>query len=253
MINLRVRFGSGSCGARCFILILLLSGLAFVTAPPPVLAQSVGPTRAVGAHSYDAYIAEASQRFGIPQAWIAAVMRAESAGDVDALSSAGAMGLMQVMPGTWAGLRIRYGLGEDPFDPRDNILAGTAYLREMWDRYRDVVAMLAAYNAGPARYDEYRSTDRPLPSETRAYVASLAPVLLGASRSGTAFITGQLRGWREAPIFVAHENGVSDAVPRSPGNQSDSTGSSPSTTPESGAASLTDGLFVASHAGEDRP
>ncbi|SIT15024.1 lytic transglycosylase domain-containing protein [Paracoccus saliphilus] len=253
MTNLRVRFGSGSCGAHRRILILLLSGLTFATAPPPVLAQSVGPTRAVGAHSYDAYIAEASQRFGIPQAWIAAVMRVESAGDVTALSSAGAMGLMQVMPETWAGLRIRYGLGEDPFDPRDNILAGTAYLREMWDRYRDVVAMLAAYNAGPARYDEYRSTDRPLPSETRAYVASLAPVLRGERPSGSVIATAKPRDWREAPLFVAHENGVSDAAPGSPGNQSDSTDASLSTAPESPAASLTDVLFVARNAGGDRP
>src|SRR5690606_32555855 len=219
MTNLRFRFGSGSCGAHRSILILLLSGLTFVTTPPPVLAQSAALARAVAAHSYDAYIAEASQRFGIPQAWIAAVMRAESAGDVDALSSAGAMGLMQVMPETWASLRARHGLGSDPHDPRDNILAGTAYLREMWDRYRDVVAMLAAYNAGPARYDEYRQTDRPLPAETRAYIASLAPVLRGERPSDSVIATAKPWDWREAPIFVAHDNGVSDAAPRSPGDR----------------------------------
>ncbi len=58
--------------------------------------------------------------------------------------------------------------------PRDNILAGTAYLREMFDRYGNVAAMLAAYNAGPGRYDEHRATGRPLPAETRAYIAALA-------------------------------------------------------------------------------
>ena len=253
MTNLRVRFGSGSCGAHRRILILLLSGLTFVTTPAPVLAQSAVPTRAGTARSYDVYIAEASQRFGIPQAWIAAVMRAESAGDVTALSSAGAMGLMQVMPETWAGLRARHGLGSDPYEPRDNILAGTAYLREMWDRYRDVAAMLAAYNAGPARYDEYRSTDRPLPAETRAYVASLAPVLRGEPPSGSVIETARPRDWRETPIFVAQDNGVSDAAPRSPGNQSDSTDSSLSTIPESRAAPLTDGLFVARNAGGNWP
>jgi hypothetical protein len=105
------------------------------------------------------------------------VLRVESAGDVRAISSAGAMGLMQVMPDTWAGLRSRHGLGRDPYDPRDNILAGTAYLREMWDRYGNVAAMLAAYNAGPGRYDEHLATGRTLPAETRAYVATLAPVL----------------------------------------------------------------------------
>ncbi|MGN6921695.1 lytic transglycosylase domain-containing protein, partial [Neisseria sp. P0017.S008] len=86
----------------------------------------------------------------IPAAWIIAVMHAESAGDLRDVSSAGAMGLMQVMPDTWADLRIRYALGHDPYHARDNILAGTAYLREMWDRYGNVAAMLAAYNTGPA-------------------------------------------------------------------------------------------------------
>src|SRR3546814_9755923 len=85
---------------------------------------------------YAAHIAEAPHRFGVPVAWIRAVMRVESAGRVLTISSAGAMGLMQVMPGTWAELRTRYGLGGDPYDARDNILAGTAYLREMHDRYR---------------------------------------------------------------------------------------------------------------------
>ncbi|MFX9653434.1 lytic transglycosylase domain-containing protein, partial [Acinetobacter baumannii] len=85
----------------------------------------------------------------------------------------------QIMPDTWAELRTRYGLGRDPYTPRDNILAGAAYLREMWDRYGDIGAMLAAYNAGPARYDEHRATGRPLPAETRAYVDFLAPALRG--------------------------------------------------------------------------
>jgi soluble lytic murein transglycosylase-like protein len=119
-----------------------------------------------------AFVAEASQRFGIPEHWIVAVKRAESAGDVRAISSAGAMGLMQIMPDTWAALRVRYGLGRDPYDPRDNILAGAAYLREMFDRYRTIPAMLGAYNAGPGRYDEYVQTGRALPAETRAYIAA---------------------------------------------------------------------------------
>ncbi len=123
--------------------------------------------------------AEASVRFAIPEHWIRAVMRVESAGNPQAVSRAGAMGLMQVMPGTWAELRQHHGLGPDPFEPRDNILAGTAYLRAMLDRYGTVGAMLAAYNAGPGRYDEFLSTGRPLPAETRAYVATLAPLLDG--------------------------------------------------------------------------
>ena len=134
-----IRLASGRCGVRRRIILSLLSGL-FVSAitTPPVLAQAAMPGHVVAAHPHDAHIAEASQRFGIPTTWIIAVMRTESAGDVRAISSAGAMGLMQVMPDTWADLRIRHALGRDPFEPRDNILAGTAYLREMWDRYGNV-------------------------------------------------------------------------------------------------------------------
>ena len=77
-------------------------------------------------------------------------MRAESFGDVRAMSPKGAMGLMQIMPETWAALRSRYGLGADPYDAHDNIMAGAAYLRELHDRY-GTPGFLAAYNAGPAR------------------------------------------------------------------------------------------------------
>ena len=85
------------------------------------------------------------------------------------------MGLMQIMPETWAELRLRYGLGNDPYDPHDNILAGTAYLRELRDRYGSP-GFLAAYNAGPARYEEHLA-GRPLPAETQAYLQKLAPVI----------------------------------------------------------------------------
>ena len=131
--------------------LLLLSGL-LLSAPlcATATAQTVsveGPSRA---DSYATFITEAAQRFGVPEHWIRAVMRIESAGDVRAISSAGAMGLKQVMPATWADLRVRHRLGANPYDPRDNILAGTAYLREMHDRYGSP-GFLAAYNAGPGR------------------------------------------------------------------------------------------------------
>ena len=124
-------------------------------------------------------IAEASRRFGVPQHWIRAVMRVESAFHPRAVSHAGAMGLMQVMPQTYAELRGRYGLGADPYHPRDNILAGAAYLREMYDRF-GARGFLAAYNAGPARYQQHLVDGRPLPLETRAYVAKLAPAVRAA-------------------------------------------------------------------------
>ena len=115
---------------------LLLAGFASSASPSSVaLAQSAAVAPLSRAEAVAAHIEEASRRFGIPAAWIRAVMRVESAGQVRAISSAGAMGLMQIMPATWAELRIRHRLGNDPYDPRDNILAGTAYLREMHDRY----------------------------------------------------------------------------------------------------------------------
>ncbi|MFC6447734.1 lytic transglycosylase domain-containing protein [Shinella zoogloeoides] len=193
----------GERQARRYAVILIAGALVLGTGPAATLAQSAPVARTVATDPHGGHIAEASQRFGIPEHWIRAVLRAESAGDVRAISSAGALGLMQVMPDTWAGLRTRYRLGRDPYDPRDNILAGTAYLREMWDRYGNVAAMLAAYNAGPGRYDDHRTTGRPLPAETRAYVAALAPVLGGA----VAVETPEKQSapppdWRDAPLFV---------------------------------------------------
>ena len=192
------RFG-GERSTRRYAVLLLVCGLLLGAGPATTLAQSAP----VAADPHGGHIVEASQRFGIPEHWIRAVLRAESAGGVRAISSAGAIGLMQVMPDTWAGLRVRYRLGRDPYDPRDNILAGTAYLREMWDRYRNIAAMLAAYNAGPGRYDEHRATGRPLPAETRAYVAALAPALGVAVAAGTPEKqSAPPPGWRDAPLFV---------------------------------------------------
>lgn len=142
------------------------------------LACSV-PASAQGVPHWRTYVVEASERFGIPIVWIEAVMRAESAGRTHIggrpiRSSAGAMGLMQLMPGTWAQMRARLGLGTDPDQPRDNILAGTLYLRLMYDRF-GYPGLFGAYNAGPARYAEHLSGRRRLPSETVGYLASVAP------------------------------------------------------------------------------
>lgn len=113
---------------------LLAGALSVCIGSGVAVAQSAPVERPAAAHPYEAHIAEASQWFDTPEHWIHAVLRAESAGDMRAVSAAGTMGLMQVMPDTWVGLRVRHGLGRDPYDPRDNILAGTAYLREMFDR-----------------------------------------------------------------------------------------------------------------------
>ena len=126
------------------------------------------------------YIVEASQRFDVPERWIREVMRVESSGKVMDTSQAGAMGLMQVMPVTYDELRARYDLGDDPYDPHDNVMAGTAYLRQMYDVY-GFPGFLAAYNAGPGRLDDYLTRNRPLPDETRNYVRKIAPYIVGIS------------------------------------------------------------------------
>ncbi|TKV76152.1 lytic transglycosylase domain-containing protein [Rhizobium sp. AU243] len=193
----------GERSTRRYAVLLFVCGLLLGAGPATTLAQPAPVAHTVAADPHGGHVAEASQRFGIPEHWIRAVLRAESAGGVRAISSAGAIGVMQVMPDTWAGLRARYRLGHDPYDPRDNILAGTAYLREMWDRYRNIAAMLAAYNAGPGRYDEHRATGRPLPAETRAYVAALAPALGVAVADGTPEKqSAPSPDWRDAPLFV---------------------------------------------------
>lgn len=202
-------------------ILVAFGALAVCAGPPMAMAQSASIVRQAAVDPYAVHIAEAAQRFGIPERWIRVVLRAESAGDARAISPAGAMGLMQVMPDTWATLRIRYRLGRDPHDPRDNIMAGAAYLREMWDRYGNVAAMLAAYNAGPGRYDDHRSTGRALPTETRAYVAALAPVLGDAPAPETTVQNpAPPPDWREAAIFVARSTDVRPAVVSSFGAQS---------------------------------
>lgn len=124
------------------------------------------------------YVHEASKRFDVPETWIREVMHVESNGTLIrsngtlTTSPVGAMGLMQVMPATYGELKDRYRLGDDPYEPHDNIMAGTAYLREMYDAF-GTPAFLAAYNAGPARLEDYLTRNRPLPDETRRYVAMI--------------------------------------------------------------------------------
>ena len=148
------------------------------------------------------FVSEASLRFGIPERWINAVMRVESAGDPSATSRAGAMGLMQVMPETYAMMRARLHLGANPFDPHDNIIAGAAYLSEMHDRY-GTAGFLAAYNAGPARWADHLTGGRPLPSQTTGYIVRLGRMLdLDAPRSPDVRRARVIATPEAAPIFV---------------------------------------------------
>jgi soluble lytic murein transglycosylase-like protein len=147
------------------------------------------------------FIDEASGRFAVPARWIRAVMQVESGGDERAISSRGAMGVMQLMPGTWVELSARYELGLDPFDPQDNILAGSAYLKEMHDRFGSA-GFLAAFHAGPARYEEHLATGQSLPPETTAYVAAVTRLLGNEQAEHAAIRIKRAVLWQEAPLFV---------------------------------------------------
>lgn len=225
--------------------LFLLSGLILAApAASTAYAQQAQVERPSRSDPYGTYIAEAAQRFGIPEAWIRAVMRVESAGDVRAISSAGAMGLMQIMPATWAELRVRHRLGGNPYDPRDNILAGAAYLREMHDRYGSP-GFLAAYNAGPGRYEEYLA-GRPLPAETRAYVATLASIVGGGALTGPVTVAAaDPLAWTRAPLFVVQSAGSGPAVPLQSEGESDATTTAAPERDQGPVASRPDGLFVA--------
>ncbi len=186
--------GSGGLVRLLVVVIVLLAG--------PVQARQAGV-----ASNHRVPIALAAERFGLSPDLIAEVIAAESAGDAKAVSSKGAMGLMQLMPATWRMLRARLDLGPDPFDPRDNILAGAAYLRELHDRY-GAPGFLAAYNAGPGRYEQSLA-GRPLPGETLAYVTRLTRDDDLGARSGKL---ARRVPWTEAQLFAPNGSANADAV-----------------------------------------
>ena len=194
---------------------LLLSGLSLACGiSGPVFAQAPGAIHPSPRDAYGEHIAEAAQRFQLPATWIRAVLAAESNGDPRALSPKGAMGLMQMMPATWSDLRIRHRLGADPYDPHDNIIAGAAYIRLLYDRYGSP-GWIAAYNAGPGRY-EASLRGHPLPPETRAYVAAVAPNLDGAGDPGVTMIAAiDPLAWTRSPLFITQPDRRSavDSIP----------------------------------------
>ena len=175
----------------------LCSGFALAGAEPLPIARA-----SAASPTLQEIIYEASRRFGVPASWIAEVMAVESRGHANALSRKGAIGLMQVMPATYADMRARYGLGANPWNPRDNVLAGAAYLRLLYDRF-GAPGFLVAYNAGPGRWDDYRLRGRLLPPETVAYIARLGPVVGGSALSMPTFVSGPApRSPLSSPLFV---------------------------------------------------
>lgn len=152
---------------------------AIQIAPQP--AQHYYPPPGPPDDPWGPYIRLAAARFGVPEPWIRAIMQQESSGQLYqggllTTSPVGAMGLMQVMPDTYDILRDKYGLGSDPYEPHDNILAGAAYIRELYDAY-GFPAFIAAYNAGPQQLAACLNAGQPLAQETVSYLTAVAPRL----------------------------------------------------------------------------
>ena len=157
--------------------------------PKPVLSafqqeEAMGPAELI--KRWHPITAKASRRFGVPLIWINAVMRLESGGrtmlseNQRMISDKGALGLMQVLPGTFAEMRAQYGLGTDVFDPKNNINAGAAYLKWLRGKY-GFPALFAAYNAGPGSVEAVMARTKVLPAETRLYMAGINKILGGGA------------------------------------------------------------------------
>jgi hypothetical protein len=195
---------------------MLLSGAAHAERALSITQQATTPPP----NPFAAFVGEASRRFAVPEHWIRAVMGVESGGKLRARSRKGAMGLMQIMPRTWDELRTRYGLGIDPYDPHDNILAGAAYIRQLHDRY-GAPGFLAAYNAGPGRYENHLATSRPLPDETQAYIATLAPMIGGEQIGRKIVAVSKSLTLAHSRLFVVRTASSSTNDRPSPGMQPD--------------------------------
>ncbi|MFG1266330.1 lytic transglycosylase domain-containing protein [Xanthobacter sp. DSM 14520] len=229
---------------RAAVLIVLSGVLLGSSTTVPAAEVQAARNARPAVDRYADFIAEAAERFDIPSVWIRTVMRAESDGDARLTSPKGAMGLMQIMPETWAELRIHYGLGDDPYDPRDNIMAGAAYVRELFDRYGNP-GFLAAYNAGPGRYETSRQ-GRALPPEARTYVDKLVPEIARGEAATSALKSAappavETPSWAQAPLFAVQPFRASAADP-APHDRAQPT---PDLRDVSAIAPRAEGLFVA--------
>jgi hypothetical protein len=227
----------------CMVAILASSMRVSDTAHAAQASSATYRANGLSVDPFAAFITEASKRFAVPEHWIRSVMRVESAGEVRARSRKGAMGLMQIMPQTWSDLRARYGLGTDPYDPRDNILAGAAYIRELYQRF-GAPGFLAAYNAGPGRYENHLATGRPLPGETQEYVARLAPTVEDKQTGGKIAAVAKPSTLAGSPLFVVRIASNSTVDRPSPNAQPDRRSNGRTVVDQSALVPSSSNLFV---------
>jgi hypothetical protein len=179
-------------------------------APSPQATSATTPSPATPAKSTDQIVREASATQGVDSDFIRSVIRQESAGNAQAVSPAGARGLMQLMPGTAQQLGVN-----DSFSPEQNVGGGARYLRELLERYHgDAIKALAAYNAGPGAVDRYRGV--PPYRETRLYVQRVVRDYNSKKRDsgGPDRKSGKMHGTSggsDAPSHPAHSGSAGAA------------------------------------------
>ena len=201
----------------------LCATLGVITPSSAAEPSSVSQTTSAVTARWSPLIKEASRRFGIAEDWIKAVMRMESGGHTTAAdghpitSPKGAMGLMQLMPATWRDMQREYGLGNDPYDPRDNVMAGTAYLRLLYQKV-GFPKMFAAYNAGPGAVAAQAARTRELPQETRNYAKGIVRIL-GSKSAAKVIPPAESREPVETQVADAESGGDMAVFTRPDGSQ----------------------------------
>ncbi len=162
--------------------IIIVTPAPKLPAPPSDFDKEMAMSPEALMSRWQPLIKEAAKRIQVPPEWITAVIHMESAGrtlmgdNKPITSDMGAMGIMQVLPKTYADMRAQYGLGADPYDPHDNMIAGTAYLKWLDGKYGNP-GMFAAYNDGPGNLDAFLTAGRNLPTETHNYVNGISKML----------------------------------------------------------------------------
>jgi soluble lytic murein transglycosylase-like protein len=186
--------------------------------PPSEFAKEAAMSSSELMQRWDPLIEAAAKRFSIPEKWLRAVMRQETGGrtmlaeGVKIVSPVGAMGLMQLMPGTYKEMRAEHNLGADPYNPEDNIAAAAAYLRWLHAKF-GVSGMFAAYNAGPGRVQQGGA----LPSETQNYVKGISRSLgVAVAVAGNTRKRGARRARAVTPLQLARYRRILQTIPLPP-------------------------------------